>query len=170
MKYAILLTSLFTSFTLFAQTRLSSGVGLSHTGYNGYLEAGYQWQAHEVMIGPKLLLSDSSVPMEGPWGMRFSYRYTVLKKNRFSGFAQLAYQLTWLQVYNPNNLPNGENNRIHEGHFLYGFSFDIDEHWRVSQSLGVGAYVERLVDLIGETVQWNNGFSAWAGIELGYRF
>ena len=170
MRIVFLIIFLLNSYISSAQTRLGSGVGLSHTGYNWYLEAGYQWQAHEVMIGPKLLLSDSAVPTQGPWGLRFSYRYNVINKNRFSGYAQLAYQLTWLEIYNPNNLPSDEQNRIHEGLLIYGFSYNINDHWRISQSLGVGGYIERLVDLIGETVQYNDGFSAWVGLELNYRF
>ena len=121
-------------------------------------------------MGPKLLLSDTAVPTEGPWGFRWSYRYTLVEKNRFSGFVQINYLLTWLEVYNPNNLPNNDHNRIHEGHFIYGFHFKIGDHWRITQSLGVGGYLERLVDLIGEKVARNNGFSAWVGLELGYRF
>ena len=170
MRFVILTILLLSSFSSTAQMRLGSGAGLSYTGYNWYLEAGYQWQKHEIMISPKLLLSDSAVPTQGPWGLRFSYRYNVVTKNRISGFTQLAYHLTWLEVYNPNNLPNDERNRIHEGHLIYGFSYNINEHWRISQSLGIGGYIERLVDLIGKTTQQNNGFSAWAGLEVNYRF
>ncbi len=142
------------------------GTGLSFTGYNANLAYVAKFGDNVIFAGPKIVYSDANDLFDAPWGIHLGYRRRFIIKPRFSALAAIEYQSIFFQF---KDFGGEDWNSIHEFHASYGFQFELSEKWYLGQTLGLGAYLERLVDPFDGRVDSFSGFSPQARLWLGYR-
>lgn len=120
---------------------------LSYTGLGSGLTGQWQQGRHLAYAGPRLLVSDSYVPGQGPWGLQLGYQYHWVREGRWQSFVNIDYQLSWYQPYNPQQLPVSGRNRVHEFHLAYGIQYQLGPPLYLGSTLGVGGYLEQLLDV-----------------------
>ena len=143
------------------------GTGLSFTGYNLNLAAVWTMGDNVFHLGPKLVLSDTYLITEGPWGLHLGYRRFLARSNKLTTFAALDYQLLLTEPF--GGVEKGKN-ATHEFHFSYGLEYRLGNYWTVGNQLGLGGYLERLIDPLTEAKQTYQGFSTLARVYIRYEF
>ena len=181
MKKAILILFSIFSFwlTISAQednktSNLKSGIelgsGFSYTGLNVNLAYTLAWGDNTAFIGPKITVSDSYLPTEGPWGIHAGYRRLLPGQSRFRTFASFDYQVVFLEPYNPNNLEVKGKNEIHELFISYGIQYRVWENLIIGNSMGAGIYIERFIDVVAGGNNTYDGFNGLFRFFAQYSF
>lgn len=168
----ILLLSLGWETGLIAQDRtwksgIELGTGLSFTGYNANLAYTLEYKENIFFAGPKIVYSDANTLFDTHWGLQAGYRRLFRINAGLVAFASLEYQAVFFKY---NILETNVLNSIQEFHFSYGFQYFLTDHWSIGNSLGAGAYLERLVDPLDQKVSRFSGYSAHVRLFLGYHF
>jgi hypothetical protein len=146
---------------------LELGTGLSFTGYNANFAYTGHFGDNLIFLGPKIVYSDANGLFDAPWGLHLGYRRLFPINQRFAAFASLEYQNIYFRF---ENLGAKDWNSIHELHASYGFRYEFNNRWYIGQSIGLGGYIERLVDPFDRRVDTFNGFSPQARLWLGYKW
>ena len=126
---------------------VEAGSILSFTGVNLRVNFLMIKNKNEFYIGPKLAISDSYLPLKGPWGLSAGYRRNVLEKERWKSFVNLDYQIVFIKPYNPRNLEVNGINTIQELFIAYGFEFRIAKDFTIGQLIGGGGFLEKTIDV-----------------------
>lgn len=149
---------------------IESGAGLSFTGINTKLNFLLVKNSNEFFIGPKLVTSDSYLPLQGPWGLNIGYRRHILEKGAWKAFVSLDYQVVFIEPYNPRNLPVNGINNIQEFFFSYGFQFQIGKHFTVGQQIGAGGFIEKTIDVIQDEKNRVANYTGILSLFCNYKF
>lgn len=143
------------------------GTGLSFTGYNANLAYRGTWGKNVIYLGPKLVYSDANALFDAPWGGQAGYRRLFPINERLVATASLEYQFI---LFDYAGRDTDALNSIHEAHFSYGLEFFLSKHWSIGNTIGGGAYIERLVDPFDGRVDQFSGYSTHFRIYTAYHF
>ena len=149
---------------------LETGGSISFTGLNLKMNFLMSKGPNEWYVGPKLVLSDIYLPTQGPWGLIVGYRRNLLNNKRLKSFVNLDYQITFLKLYNPLNLPVSGMNNIHELFLTYGFQYQLNPHISVGQFIGGGGVLEKSIDISEQKTNRVLGYSGVFGLFVNYTF
>ncbi|MEO1627001.1 MAG: hypothetical protein AAFV25_17745, partial [Bacteroidota bacterium] len=143
---------------------------LSWSGADVHLAYGLQKGPHQLYAGPRLLLSNSHLPLKGPWGGALGYRIRLLQSRRLLSTASVEYKFILSEPYDPLQLGGDFLNSIHEWHLSYGLWYRLNDHWQLGSTIGTGFYLERLTDLQEQRKQGFSGYSGQLGFLVRYVF
>lgn len=171
LKKALLLLLFFHSFhptvTTAQDTFLSYGIetgpSISFSGINYHALAKVEWKSHELILGPKIVLSDTYLLARGPWGLNLGYRWNMVRQAKRMAFVAVEYQSAFLRA--------GLSNRkvtVHETHLTYGFQWQLGQRFRIGNGLGVGSFLEKSKHLITGQSNTLSGFSVLFRLFVNY--
>ncbi len=143
------------------------GTGLSFTGYNANLAYTGTFGKNVIFAGPKVVYSDANTLFDTPWGIQLGYRRLFNISSKFLALASVEYQAV---LFEYDELETNDLNSIHEFHFAYGLQYFLNDQWSVGNTIGVGGYIERLVDPFDGKVDVFSGFTTHIRIFVGYHF
>ncbi len=149
---------------------IETGTSLSFTGVNAKLNFLMAKNENEFFIGPKLVTSDTYLPLQGPWGLNLGYRRNILAKGAWKSFVSLDYQVVFMEPYNPRNLEVNGINTIQEFFFSYGFQFQIGERFVIGQQIGAGGFIEKTIDVIQDEKNRVANYSGLLSLFFNYKF
>ena len=141
---------LFPSVLSIAQDNLpEEGLGVSlaanytFSGIGFILDAEWQHRNHIFYTGPKLQLSRTYLPVNGPFGWNLGYRHDYNKSpERFTSFFfNLDYQIGFSKAYSRYQTTN-KLNYVHEAFIGYGVQFRLHPRLYLANVLGVGTHFE----------------------------
>ena len=121
-------------------------------------------------MGPKISLSDSYLPSQGPWGVHAGYRLLLPGQSKLRSFTSLEYQVVFLTPHNPNNLDIKGTNKIHEIHFSYGIQYRVWKNLVIGNSMGAGVYFERFINTLTGNRNSYDGFDGQFRLFAQYAF
>jgi hypothetical protein len=148
----------------FATNYTFSGIGL-------ILAAEWQNKHHIFYTGPKLQLSKTYLPMEGPRGWNIGYRheYNKAPEKFTSFFFNIDYQIGLSKPFS-RTVESKKINFVHEAFVGYGVQFRLSSRLYLANVLGVGGYLESYyntdLDLRKTFTGYNNLFKFF----LNYKF
>lgn len=146
------------------------GSAFSYTGLNVNLAYTLAWGDNTAFVGPKITISDSYIPSEGPWGIHLGYRRLLPGQSKFRTFASVDYQLVFLEPYNPNGKDVNGKNEIHELFLSYGIQYRFWKNLIIGNSMGAGVYIERFIDSITGNKRFYNGYNGQIRLFAQYSF
>jgi len=152
------------------KTGIELGTGLSYSGIQTNLAFVGFYKGNEFYLGPKITVTNAYLPQNGPWGIQGGYRRILISKEKLTSFVNLDYQLAFRKPYNPTQLVVNTWNRIHEFHLHYGFTFKVFNRFYIGNQIGIGAYLEKNIDLIEDIQRSFSGFSSQFKLFFQYRF
>ena len=131
---------------------LQLGSNLSYNGTDLNLALGLTQQRHTIHIGPQVNVSDSYFPKRNIGGLVLGYRYAMSVRKRWTSFVHIESQWSFLGT---QAIPLDNALEMYAG---YGVQYRLNPRFLVSNTLGVGGYLENYTNPIGE----KESFSAYA--------
>lgn len=163
--WVVVLLAMFAELQLCAQQNLSRyqvGIqaGVSHSGWNLGLVAGYRQDWLSFYAGPTISLT-RGLPPKGPWGMNMGLNYHLPSAhNWLSSIVNLDYQFNH---YHGADL-------MHEFHLSYGLAFALGDRFSIVQQLGYGFYLESVKNAnLGKRESFS-GYSGLLRVRANYHF
>lgn len=154
------------------QVGSSLGTGLSYTGLG--VSAGLSLKRNNLalIVGPRLLLSNSYRLATGPWGGAAAfYYYTSFSANRrLQGFANLDYQNSFQRPYCPTGDCSGKRNTTHEISLGYGLQYGLSARLSVFNAINVGLYHESVSSRFRDDNLEVQGLNMLVKLGLVYNF
>lgn len=143
---------------------------ISYSGFSNALALSVIHESFMLYGGIRLLTSKVYLPESGPWGVQSGLQYLFLSSNRLKATAGIDYQLTLSRPYNPQDLPSGRMNQIHEVNLSYGILVRLWKQLWLGSNLGFGRYFEGYRDLSMNTTRNYDGYSSLIRIYFHYEW
>jgi hypothetical protein len=130
------------SLSLKAQTSVSQNFTLSYTGLHASTTLQLKKGCFGFYAGPKILLTQSSSFLDGPWGIDAGVNYFLpAEGKKLHSFVNATYFNTYTtkRVSNEGFRPEG---MVHEFGIGYGLLWNAGERISVFNQINVGRYTE----------------------------
>ena len=154
---------------------LVGGSVSTHVSYTGLgLTAGVSLKRNnlELIIGPRLALTDTYRLASGPWGAAASiYFYTTFSAaHRLQGFANIDYQNLLQRPYCPTGDCGRQHNIIQEMSLGYGFKYALASRLVIFNAVNIGVYRESLHNRFRNEQLPVQGLNMLVKLGFTYRF
>ena len=137
----------------------SAVTSLSYTGFNFSLGVRAEKDKFSAYLGPKLVLSDSYLATEGPFGLAGSFFFFPNGRDRkFSSFANFDYQVNFQKAFCPTGNCSAKTNFTHEYTLGYGFVYQV-KRVGLMNAINIGRYSENFYNQLTLQRFKNSGYN-----------
>jgi hypothetical protein len=151
------------------KTSAGLSANFSQTGYSTAAIATMRYKRLALSAGGKIVVSKTYLLFNAPYGLVTGISFFPGgNANRFSGFMNLDYQITFQgNNHSENNIPG---HRVHEYTFGYGFTYSAARRVDVLSAINFGRYTEVMINqYTGERVSFT-GFNSLLRLGVNYTF
>lgn len=120
--------------------------GVSYTGLGITAGASLKLKNIELIVGPRLSVTDTYQIASGPWGVSSAFYYytSASADKRLQGLVNVDYQNLIQKPYCPTGDCASKRSITHELSIGYGLSYSLSSHTAIFNAINIGAYRESL--------------------------